>query len=83
MISYNDDKELNDLTKLIDAGNSLEYCEGPQTWFVEPSGTTEQAIQTELAKIPSTAPESSLAEVLTSDGLSVYMKNSQGSWIKL
>ena len=88
MIIYKrDKKELNDLAnfKLTDAGNSLEYCEGRQTWFVDVSDTTatEQIIQAELAKIPSTAPENSLAEVLTADGLLVYMKSFANTWIQI
>ena len=37
----------------------------------------------ELSQIPSSAPVSSVAMVLTSSGLTFYMKNSQGEWIEL
>lgn len=46
-----------------------------EEWLVES--------EAELAEIPASAPFGSIAMVLTGDGLTVYMKNSQGEWIAI
>ena len=46
-----------------------------ETWYCESTS--------ELADIPESAPAGSIAQVLTSSGLTIKMKNSAGSWIDL
>lgn len=70
------------IPKQID-GKNLSYIEFSDTWYCECDSTEDEAIQVELAKIPESVSASSLAEVLTPDGLRVYMKHSSGDWIKL
>lgn len=70
------------IPKQID-GKNPSYIEFSDTWYCECDSAEDEAIQVELAKIPEGVPASSLAEVLTPDGLRVYMKHSNGDWIKL
>ena len=46
-----------------------------ETWYCESVA--------ELSDIPESAPVGSIAQVLTSSGLTIKMKNSAGSWIDL
>ena len=46
-----------------------------EEWLVES--------EAELAEIPASAPFGSVAMVLTEDGISVFMKNSQGQWVNI
>ena len=46
-----------------------------EEWLVES--------EEELAEIPASAPPGSIAEILTSEGLTIKMKNSQGEWIAI
>ena len=70
------------MAKLVDTKRPTYYAP-PETWLVEPESDSTSAIQAELDDIPSTAPAGSLAEVLISTGLKVYMKKSSGSWIEI
>lgn len=46
-----------------------------EEWFCES--------ESELSEIPVSAPPGSIAEILTSEGLTIKMKNSQGEWIEI
>lgn len=46
-----------------------------ETWYCES--------ENELASIPEEVPASSIAVVLTNNGLAVKMKNSSGNWIDI
>lgn len=59
------------------------YYVPTETWLCEPTSDAASDIEAELAKIPSTAPAGSIAEILLSTGLSVKMKNTAGDWIEL
>lgn len=62
------------MPKQID-GKDLTYIEFPETWYCES--------QQELAALPASIPEGSLAEVLSATELKVFMKRSSGDWIEL
>ena len=70
------------MPKQID-GKGLTYIEFSDTWYCEATSSDDQVIQSELAKIPDGVAASALAEVLTPDGLYVYMKHSSGEWKRL
>lgn len=73
---------MSNLPKQID-GKGLTYIEFPDTWYCEATSSDDQGIKSELAKIPEGVASSALAEVLTPDGLFVYMKHSSSEWFEL
>lgn len=73
---------MSNLPKQID-GKGPTYIEFSDTWYCEATSSDGQVIKSELAKIPEGVASSALAEVLTPDGLFVYMKHSSGNWVEL
>lgn len=69
------------MPKLIQSEHS--YYVPVETWLCEPQSASAADIETELNNIPSSAPAGSIAEILTSDGLAVKMKNTLGEWVDL
>ena len=53
------------------------------TWYCECDSSEDRDIQIELAKIPNSVSSGSYAQVLTPEGLMVYMKHSSGNWFRI
>ena len=69
------------MPKLLQAEHT--YYVPVETWPCEPASDSASDIEAELNNIPSTAPAGSIAEILTSKGLKVMMKNTAGEWVEL